>query len=143
MTRIRRTDEELAEEQRRRRLALQRQARAKLVAAGTNGPLTDPTLGALVGAIDAYLANERKIAATAAQLKAALVEKATGQRPQVQLFEMVHLDERYAEHPDNVGTRTGRYLKKGTGDWDGYARVDFTRAGGRPHWVPISALVPA
>jgi hypothetical protein len=143
-TRIRRSDEELAEEQRQNRLRMQREARARLVAAGIHGSLvTDRKLVDLVAALDAYHAQQRKIADTTEQLAVALRQRTTGRHRAVELFDMVHLDDDYAEHEDNVGTRTGRYIRVGTGDWEGYARVDFTRAGGRQHWVPLSALVPA
>lgn len=138
-TRVRRPDEELAEEQRQNRLAMQREARAKIVAAGINGPLTDPRLITLAAALDAYNACQRRIADLSGQLVAAVRERDEGpQRPDV--YDIVRLDAGYHEHPDNVGTRTGRLLKRGTGDWEGYCRVDFTRAGGRPHWVPLSAV---
>jgi hypothetical protein len=61
----------------------------------------------------------------------------------VKLYDMVRLADRVDEHPDNVGDRTGRYLKLGTGDWDGFLKVDFSASGGKLHWVPASAVVPA
>jgi hypothetical protein len=144
MTRERRPDEELAEEQRQRRIALRREARAKVIAAGINGPLTDPALAKLVAALDAYNACQARIADLSDQLVAAVRERDGGPR-RPDLYDRVRLVPDYAEHVDNVGeNRIGRLLKIATsGDWDGFARVDFTVSGGRMTWVPYKCLVPA
>lgn len=52
----------------------------------------------------------------------------------------VYLKDSYDEHPDNVGNRRGELVREGTGDHEGFALVDFTKNGGRKHWVPTSAL---
>lgn len=102
----------------------------------------DEGLDALVEldtAISRYRACQRRIGRLLGELQVAL-------RPgtEVKLYDMVRLADDYEEHPDNVGAeRTGRYLKRGTGDWEGYLRVDFTASGGRVHYVPDSAVRPA
>lgn len=56
----------------------------------------------------------------------------------------VRLSDGYPEHVDNVGAdRVGRWLSRGTGDWEGYVMVDFTESGGRKTRVPDSAVTPA
>lgn len=96
-------------------------------------------LVALDDAIARYRAHQQRIGGLLAALQAAL-------RPdrQVRIYDMVRLTDDYDEHPDNVGDRTGRLLKRGTGDWEGFVRVDFSGSGGKPlHWVPDSAVRPA
>lgn len=102
----------------------------------------DEGLDALVAldtAISEYRACQQRIGKLLGALQVALRPGA-----EVKLYDMVRLADDYDEHPDNVGTeRTGRYLKRGTGDWEGYLRVDFTASGGRVHYVPDSAVRPA
>lgn len=56
----------------------------------------------------------------------------------------VRLSADYDQHIDNVGgARIGRWLSRGTGDWEGFVMVDFTESGGRKIRVPESAVRPA
>lgn len=62
----------------------------------------------------------------------------------LQRGDRVRLSDGYPEHVDNVGAaRIGRWLSRGTGDWEGYVMVDFTESGGRKTRVPDSAVTPA
>lgn len=56
-------------------------------------------------------------------------------------YARVRLIDDYNEHPDNVGPdRVGTFLQEGKKDYDGFVRVDFD--GGRPTWVPDTAIRP-
>ena len=56
----------------------------------------------------------------------------------------VILSRQYKEHKDNLGSidnRTGHFLSWGSGDYEGFALIDFRPWGGRRIYVPTGAIV--
>lgn len=100
--------------------------------------MTEPEI-ALTDALARYRAHQERTDRIMRDLQAVLRRDGRGVQPR----DRVRLVEHYDEHPGNVGDRTGMLLRRGTGDWDGFMLVDFTASGGRKHWVPDSAVVPA